>query len=218
MKRQIALLTVAILALGASCSYGQTLNWSNEVFDDLTDSNGNTLDETLFVFELGSFVNGFVPDETNTDEWILNWRVFDTASYEQDNGHFTSTVYIQNDVTSSNPTASTISFAGLEAYIWIRNDDDPVPGTEWFLARADDWTFPTTGGDCCNTEVVEWSVTDLATTDVPLWGRQGGIEGPGEYSTPPGTTGLQTFTFVPEPSTAIMTAIAGLGLVLRRRR
>jgi hypothetical protein len=217
MKRLLVLLTAVCFAAGATSSQAQTLNWGSEAFSDLTDSNGNTLDESLFVFELGSFVNGFVPDDSNTDEWFLNWRVFDTASYEQDNGYFSSTVYIENDVTSSNPSASTISFAGLEAYIWIRNDEDPVEGTEWFLARASDWTFPTTGGDCCDTEVIEWSVSDLTTTDIPEWGRHGGTEGPGEY-TVTGTTGLQTYTFVPEPSTAIMAAIAGLGLVLRRRR
>lgn len=124
---------------------------------------------------------------------------------------------MNNDVTTSNPTASTMSFAGLDAYIWIRNGDDPVPGTEWLLTRASNWTFPTVGGDCCDTGVVEWAVSDLDPGDVPVWGRQNGVIGSGEFSST-GTGGLQTFTFVPEPSSAILTAIAAGLLVLRRRR
>ena len=124
---------------------------------------------------------------------------------------------MQNDVTSSNPTASTLSFAGLDAYIWIRNDDNPVPGTEWLLTRADNWTFPVVGGDCCNTEVIEWAVSDLDSGNVPVWGRQNDVIGSGEFSST-STTGLQTFTFVPEPSSALLAAVAGGFLVLRRRR
>jgi hypothetical protein len=50
-----------------------------------------------------------------------------------------------------------------------------------------------------------------------VWGRQNGVIGSGEFSTT-GTTGLQTFTFVPEPSSALLTAVAAGFLVCRRRR
>jgi hypothetical protein len=192
------------------------LNWGNEVFDGLTDSNGNTLDDA-FVFELGAFTSGFVPTELNLDLWVSNWQVFDQASYNKDIGYFTSTVYVGSGVTSSNPMASTLSFAGLSAYIWIRNDDDPVEGTEWLLTRADNWAFPLVGGDCCDTDVIEWAVSDLDPAHLPLWGRQNDVPGSGEFSIT-GNTGLQTFTFVPEPSSSLLAAFAAGFLVLRRRR
>jgi hypothetical protein len=216
MKLTPALFVAAVFTVVASCGHAQTLNWGNEVFGDVTDSEGVTLDNT-FVFELGSFVDGFVPTESNLDQWVLNWEVFDQAAYNSTLGYFTSTVYVNNDVTTSNTSASTISFAGLDAYIWIRNDDNPVPGTEWLLTRAASWTFPSIGGDCCNTEVIQWAVSDLELSDVPVWGRQNDVIGSGEFITT-GTTGLQTFTFVPEPSSAVLTAVAAGFLVFRRRR
>jgi hypothetical protein len=216
MKLTTALLTAAAFAVAASRIHAQTLNWGNEVFGDLTDSEGAALDNT-FVFELGSFVGGFVPTSSNLEQWVLNWEVFDRAAYQENLGYFTSTVYVNNDVTTSNPTASTMSFAGLDAYIWIRNQDDPAEGAEWLLTRAADWTFPTVGGDCCDTRVIEWAVSDLEPGDVPVWGRQNGVLGSGEFSSA-GTAGLQTFTFVPEPSSAVLAAIAAGFMLLRRRR
>lgn len=216
MKLTPALFVAVVFTVADTRIQAQTLNWGNEAFGDLSDSKGVTLDNT-FVFELGSFFNGFVPTDSNTDQWVLNWEVFDSAAYNKDIEYFTSTVYVQNGVTSSNPTASTLSFAGLDAYIWIRNDDNPVPGTEWLLTRADNWTFPVIGGDCCNTDVVEWAVSDLDSGNVPQWGRQNDVIGSGEFSST-STTGLQTFTFVPEPSSALLAAVAGGFLVLRRRR
>ena len=216
MKFTPALFAAAIFAMAVSRGHAQTLNWGNEVFGGVTDSEGVALDNT-FVFELGSFVDGFVPTESNLDQWVLNWEAFDQAAYNGSLGYFTSTVYVNNDVTTSNTTASTISFAGLDAYIWIRNDDNPVEGTEWLLTRAASWTFPSVGGDCCNTQVIQWAVSDLEPGDVPLWGRQNNVIGSGEFITT-GTTGLQTFSFVPEPSSALLAAVAGGILVFRRRR
>jgi hypothetical protein len=45
------------------------------------------------------------------------------------------------------------------------------------------------------------------------------VSGPGVFT--PGTTGtpgLQTFTFVPEPSSALMASLAAIAALMRRRR
>ena len=209
------------VALVTPRAHAQTLNWGDQFGDVLTDSEGNMLDEN-FTFELGAFVSGFVPSEHPVDQWIANWRMFDTAEFNALDGYFIGEEVIQNNVTSDNPFADPGTFAGGIAYLWIRDNDLPVPGSEWLLVRADEWIFPATGGDCCNGDTIEWSITDLdggITPDMPEWGRQGNAVGPGSYDTnTSATSNLQTFTFVPEPSTALLAAIAGLGMALRRQR
>ena len=217
MKIYLALLVAALCIVGGSRSDAQTLNWGDEIGSDVVDSKGQALPENAFVIQLGSFANGFTPDETNVASWISNWRIFDQSGYNSAAGFFSSTVFIQDGVTSSNPTASTISFAGLDAYIWIRNSDVADVGTEWLLTRADSWKFAATGGGCCNTSTVEWSVTDLTNSDTPLWGKQGDISGLGA-ATDFGSHTLQTHSFVPEPSAFFLSALTGVGMLLRRRR
>ncbi len=218
MKSYLFTLLAAVCVIAASPSNAQTLNWGGQFGDVLTDSEGNLLDAN-FTFELGAFISGFIPSEHPLDQWSSNWRMFDTAEFNPGFGYFTGEVFILDNVTSSNPSANPASFAGLVAYLWIRDNDQPIPGSEWLLVRSDQWTFPLTGGDCCDTSVIQWSISDLDGGDMPQWGRQGNAVGPGSYSTnTSSTSSLQTFGFVPEPSTALLTAIAGLGMVLRRKR
>lgn len=221
MKIRQILFTAVFAALFSASAYGQTLNWGAPDGTPITDSMGNSVDDS-FVFELGAFEANFNPAEHAPDSWLANWRVFDKQTYDQTYGFSTSTVYIKNDVTSSNPSASTMSFAGLDAYIWIRKGDTPVPGSEWLLTRAgtdpNSWTFPAIGGSCCDTNVIEWSISDLGTDDVPEWGRQNDVVGLGIFTPPGGGTGLQTHTFVPEPGSALLAATAAILIGLRRRR
>jgi hypothetical protein len=111
-----------------------------------------------------------------------------------------------------------MSFEGLSAFIWIRKGADPIEGSEWLLTRASNWTFPTAIPGCCDHDPpTQWSVSDLTGGDVPLWGSQGGVNGGGVH-TDYGVHTLQTFTFVPEPSSALMLAISCACLVMGRRR
>ena len=59
---------------------GQTINWHSTVFDTIVDSTGDPLDE-LFTVELGLFAGDFEPLETNVDDWLANWIVFDQADF-----------------------------------------------------------------------------------------------------------------------------------------
>lgn len=212
----------AALLLIAFCVpiHAQTLNWGSEIGTFIIDSDGDGVDDR-FVFELGAFDLNFTPDETNYELWFENWRMFDSTTYNSEFGYYTSTVHVISDldgegVFSSNLKASPENFSGLVAYLWIRNADLPGSETEWLLVRADNWVFPDIGGDCCDTSVIEWSTSDLTGTNTPLYGSQGGVDGDGVW-TFDNSTGLQTFTFVPEPSTAALAALATLGLLRRRR-
>lgn len=220
MKTYLALLSAVPLMLFGMRSNAQTLDWGSQAFSALVDSKGQTLDNT-FVFELGAFASGFTPSESNVESWLANWSVFDRADYSQANGVFTGQAHMLDNGTSDSPflTPGALSFEGLSAYIWIRKGDLPVEGSEWLVARSTGWTFPMATPGCCDNDlIVQWSVSDLTPSDVPKWGNQGGVDGPGVSTSTGGPYNLQTFTFVPEPSSAMLAALAGAFALTRRRR
>jgi len=198
---------------------GQTLEWGSEVFSQIVDSKGAELDNS-YVFEVGLFAAPFVPTSVNTDDWFANWLAFDRADYSQTNGHFASKVEMADDGTSESlfMTPGAPSFEGLEAYIWVRNSTTPSPTTEWFLVKSPAWVFPTATADCCdNTLPVQWSIADLTPSDTPVWGSNMGRDGDGKQ-TQDGTYELQTFTFVPEPSSSLLALLSCTLLLTRRSR
>jgi len=208
---------LALLA-GATTARSQTLDWGNEVFDNVRDSEGERL-TNAFVFELGAFSAGFTPTEHNVSEWVDHWNVFDRATYNENLGYFASSVTMTADGRSGSPwlTPGSGSFEGLEAFIFIRNGDLPVPMTEWLLARASSWIFPMADPECCPGDLpTQWAVSDM-NDETPLWGPQDGIVG-GGIAVFPTTEGLQTHTFVPEPVTFLLLALGGLTATARRRR
>ncbi len=237
MKPWILLTYAVFCALCIPRSDAQTLEWGVPVGIPLINSNGvSWYDEDgaawidadgdgvhdQFVFELGAFALNFDPNESNVGEWLTHWRVFDRLIWDPTFIFSTSSPTILNNVTSGSDFASdsTFSFAGLDAYMWVRFGNEPVPGSEWFLARAGEWKFPLVAGDCCETEFIDWSFSDLTSGDIPKWGVQNNVPGPGvsNFEAPDGFDGIQTHTFIPEPSSALLTFIAGFGLLLRRRR
>ncbi|MEK7951877.1 PEP-CTERM sorting domain-containing protein [Luteolibacter soli] len=206
------------LLLGATAAHSQTLDWGNEVFDNVRDSEGERLTNS-FVFELGAFDVGFKPTQGNVEEWVDHWNVFDRASYNESLGYFASSVQMTADGRSNSSwlTPGSGSFEGLEAFIFIRNGDLPVPMTEWLLARASTWIFPLADPNCCpNGLPTQWAVSDI-DGDPPVWGAKDGIQG-GGVVTNPAADGLQTHTFVPEPTAFLLLALGGLASITRRRR
>ena len=238
MKTTLHTLAAVCFAAFILPCHALQLNWGSPGATWVVDSDGDGVDDN-YVFELGAFPLGFDPGENDPSLWFENWMVFDAAIYNPMLGLFTSEVSISNQVTSSStmPNVSNESFSGLTAYLWIRDSNEPIPGSEWLLVRADNWTFPTIGEGCCDTGTLEWSISDLDPGDVPGWGWQNddnvpsGTEGPGEFSESglnardiiaPSTTrtpALQTATFlVPEPSSALLLLLGASGMVLVRRR
>jgi hypothetical protein len=205
------------------------IDWGSQVDSVIRDSFGNPLDET-FTVQLGFFIDTlgvpFVPTYMNVEDWSSHWRVFDQAAFDPSIGYFSSSAILQGDGSSSSPYADVgVSFSNQDAYIWINNSEMPVEGSEWFLARSetaslttDAWNMPDAIPGCCDDRnPLIWSVSDLDTGDTPAYGRQGEIIGAGEYAVTDSYT-LQTFTFVPEPSAALLVALGGAVCVLRRRR
>jgi hypothetical protein len=223
MKPLIHPLLLASIPLLALTAPGQTLDWGSPVATDIVDSQGNPI-TNLFVIEIGAFVDGFTPDETNVNDWFSNWRIFDAATYNPTLMYFTSVASMNDDGTSTSPHSTAgFSFEGLDAFLWIRRGDTPVEGNEWLLTRAVSsdpsatWEFPDAVPGCCDNEPnLQWSVSDLDGDDIPGWGSQGGVHGDGIYTVTGGYT-LQTYTFIPEPSSLAFVALSA-AMLLRRRR
>jgi hypothetical protein len=209
MKAPLAPLIAIASLLGAASALSQTLNWSSLTQSAIADSEGELLDNS-FVFQLGAFTAEFVPDESNLEEWVNHWQVFDSADYSYNpgdqTGYFTGTQNLQ-DV----PAYPTM-FEGLKAYIWVRN----AANTEYFLASASTWTFPDQDPGCCPTGVTTWSMSDLGS-DTPIWGGQDIYQGGGDFNAP-GPYDLQTHA-VPEPGPSVLALVAcGTFLLIRRRQ
>jgi hypothetical protein len=205
-------LIAALLLLGAITARSQTLNWGSLTGSDIVNSQGDPLDNT-FLFELGAFDAGFIPEESNSGEWTAHWNVFDTAAYSystEGSGYFTG----KQDVQAVSSYSSL--FEGMTAYLWIRNGDE----TERFLATTSaepgsvEWVFPNLVPGCCpNGEVTTWSVSNLASA-VPVWGSQGDKHGAGDYFAP-SPYDIQTH-IVPEPSSVLLLML-GCGFFVNRR-
>lgn len=240
------LLSAAVITLLTAAAHAQTINWGSEVYSDLRDSHGTTLTGD-FTFELGAFVlpdhvTAFTPTALNMADWFTNWVVFDTAAYNPTFNYFTSTVDMTDTGRSSDAPSGLVNFSGRDAYVWIHYGTVPnSSATEWLLVRdtntsaltdpATNWIFPTANTHCCDPDLpLEWSVTDLTSTDLPKYGYQTGTN-QGDTYTKTGTGDLRasgvegsyvlqtaSFTSVPELSSSVLVLILGiLGLTDRRR-
>lgn len=191
-------------------------------------------------WQLGAFVSGFNPTAANVESWASNWRVFDLATNNYALGLFTGIAILLDDGTSSSTNATAgFDFRGLDAYMWGYNTfEDTADGTkfygfgmEWLVLRADEnpvdpWVFPVSYPPGPPSLEYEWSISDLTTNDVPLFGSQNGVIGLGIASAPiniaPVGYGdvLQLYTVVPEPSgiAAGILLVSGVGFYHWKRR
>lgn len=197
MKNLLSTFTAAVVALSSvGLAHSQTIEWGSEVFSNFQQSNGDPLDSS-FVFELGAFDNAFSPTPANANDWFANWQVFDVADFNPITNYFTSTVDMNPTGGSTSPDGNpSFDFQGLQAYMWIRNEDIPSPTAEWFLAADPTWIYPTALDDCCNNQPpLQWVINSV---------------------TPPGDPII--LTQVPEPTGSLFLTLAATAALLRRKR
>lgn len=128
--RQAAILLVAAFLCGVVD--GRQINWRSPTGRVNTTSDGTPLD-TSFVFELGSFADGFEPTALNRSEWAAHWVVVGRTAYRTSDQAFSDT----HVVTTFDPETPV----GRDVYIWGHNTLEGG-NNEWFMARKSDWNWP----------------------------------------------------------------------------
>lgn len=228
MKAYIRILTFALLCGVTTQATARSIDWGGAVGDSLFDSGGNILDST-YIFEMGSFGSSFIPSELNMDLWLSNWKVFDRAI--EGNGWNSTDQFIAssanlllNGTSSESPPLPSNFFAqGEQGYIWAyKANQTYAAGLEWALITnnsldgnsANDWLFPAHSDQ--TGLPLQWR---LSTASTPIFGGLNDLSGAGDYSSTPALFDLQTATtVVPEPGSALLVAVCGFLIQLRRRR
>ena len=157
MKLRI-LKTSLLAAVLAAASHGfadTTIVVSSTPLSSNITSQGLALDST-FTFELGTFINGFIPDTDNTGDWLANWTPLSDASGDPIPE---ATVQYNDEAAPSPPYApgtavnnfdisvalshNTSPFsAGSPFYVWgFNNRTEDGPG-EWILISDSAWVWP----------------------------------------------------------------------------
>lgn len=220
---------LALLLLMATPGQARTVAWFSGIGDNFLKDDGvtpldvpdtaNPNSDPNFRFELGGFASGFTPTLANLSLWESNWVAFDSAFYDDglNNGGWNPTPGISNYTSSastvaagaglvtSSDTGNTFS-VGQQAYLWTFNSKTISPTTEWALITNSAWLFP--ASDPLNPNALEWTLGDAGNAAVV--GEVSNSGSPDFIST------LQTQT-VPEPGSALLIAMAGILLRLRRR-
>ena len=215
-------LAAVLLSLGAAAGdlrAGYTINWGSEIHPTNThnvESDGVTLWNAGYTVSLGVFAGIFVPDENNTGLWATEWRELSRTTYNVEDGYYAGEAILQDN---------TVFAAGQQAYVWIYNDPNPVPGSEWLMVTDTDWTIPTVPEDQQQTLFPKaWDV--VCSTGDGADAIFGGLTLPvapgveqvgGVFTAPAAAYCLQTHTFAAVPEPGSLLPLAGLALLLRRK-
>ena len=237
----LLLLLFSAASLETLKAQSETINWGSALFPggNLIDSNGDAI--TLgdgsftdggFTFELGTFdtASGFTgPTAGNTSDWVTNWRAFDAIvsgdgdanDFVRSNGTFAAQDTLTSDRHSLSVDAAVdpaYEFAvDAQAYVFVRNSDATEAGSEWLLYTNPAWEFPFVAAESHSPNNLTWEVEDATQA---VWGgiNGGTTTGGGVNNFGDPNFLIQTFTFVPEPSSAGLLLLGALSLLRRGRR
>jgi hypothetical protein len=178
---------------------GTEIAWASEAFATNLMADGITTFENSgdnIRFELGTFAPGFDPRTATPEQWLTSWIVLQGAEYDMIDQQFIQTTTLYDNAAPF--------LAGGQAFIWGYNTKDINAGAEWLIVGAPSWTWPVTTSPLPTT----FSMSDALQTDVIF----GSVNQSGHHMQ------FQAVTPVPEPGAMLLTALATMGFVLRRRR
>ena len=99
-------------------------------------SDGSTEMENDFQFQLGAFLNEFIPTAENVDEWNQHWVAADSSPYNATTHLFASSVILENNAAPFQ--------VNRDAYIWGFTGKHGTQ--EWILLKHQDWKWPASNG------------------------------------------------------------------------
>ena len=213
MKIRTLLAATLVSLMSGGMLHARAINWYSGIGDNFLQADGVSLMDGTFSFELGGFTSGFTPTLANLSLWQSNWVIFDSATTANNGwnptpgisnyGDQASTVAAGGGLVTSSDTGNTFTI-GQQAYLWTFNSKSLNSGSEWSLISTASWTFPTADSLALP---LDWQISDGGMSAVA-----------GSVSTDGGTfvTTLQAQA-VPEPGSALLIAVAGVLIRLRRR-
>jgi hypothetical protein len=144
---------LVLLLLSCLSSQAAQVSWGSEAQSVNLDSTGRTLDAT-FLFELGAFAPGFIPESTNTDQWAANWTTAARVPYDAANRAVSGPRF--NYTTNTAPFLPT-----NRGWIWGYHPRNPG---EWILIGNPSWTWPSASDPF--SLPVTWGVISATQTKV----------------------------------------------------
>jgi len=237
MKRIFVFFALVIASLNSLQAV--TILWGDAVGDFIFESDGTTPVDNTHNIELGTFSDGFLPEMENAADWDSNWHTLDVGTYSSVTGRLAGSVTLLNtpagtgSIIDGDATDPATFFFEKPAYVWIYDQNTTTDGSvdlEWALLSNPDggtegaasaWTFPSETQSAAHTDAKLFALSDAGVT------ANFGAETSGTTPTsgdgmmmaePTATYAIQTYTIIPEPSSASLIMIAMLGFVLNRRR
>lgn len=119
--------------LSGTSASANSINWVSALNRTNLTSTGLEMD-SRFRFELGVFINGFIPTSANTSQWAANWRSPQRVRYNPNTGvrQFNSEFLVEDN---------NVPFSiGSAAYVWGFRGD--AANGEWILFRKSTWLWP----------------------------------------------------------------------------
>ncbi len=214
-----------LCGLGAAPAMAdRTINFSSTLEAINYTSEGTVFDDT-FDLELGMFTGGFVPDASNTSEWLYYWIPAPNSNTSVHAGSLVS--YSTESVPFGGPANAfqgfvtlnsndTLFAPGGQAYFWIFDERQQVASAEWLLLTNEEWKVPTVMPGEIELTDLNWLTSDLGTTSVT-----GSVNPDYDPELPVAMQAphlVSTLVAVPEPGALLLALPAGLVFWFRRRR
>ncbi len=171
-----------------------------------------------FFFELGVFVDGFVPSAENTDEWLDHWVMMTDSQGAPDPDAKTEFALVSSIFGDYGGYSSSVEMdhnnppfaAGTRGFLWGYDEREVAGDAEWILlTNSSDWLFPNAVTGQVPTQT--WTL-GTADPDEALVGTHNGS------SMTMGAVAVPSPVAVPEPSGGVSVVLAGVVFSLRRRR
>lgn len=207
-------LLLAVMTPASAQSYESLTNdksiqifWASTAFENNLRADGTTTfggSPVNIQFELGTFSAGFDPRGASPTEWAANWVVLQTAAYDP----------IENQViqTATLNSNSAPFYENGQAYIWGYTTKDVNSGiAEWIMLAANEWKWPSVDA----MQPSGFSVSDADSPSEILLGSVNGSFNGVDYHM---QLAHVPNTAIPEPSAAVLSGLALMGMAMRRKR